>query len=102
MTMAGEENHSHRWARSWAITREHLARAKSMLVAANALPENEEVFATYNEFLDHNELELGFDELESIGDEAHADAPFWAELAQAAENMGLTQHAARCRQRVQE
>jgi hypothetical protein len=55
-----------------------------------------------NDYLDHNELELAFDELESIGDEAHAAAPFWAELAQAAENMGLTQHAARCRQRVKD
>jgi hypothetical protein len=44
--MAGEQGQSHKWSRSWAITREHLARAKSVLAAANALSENEDVFAT--------------------------------------------------------
>lgn len=82
---------------SWAITKRHLAAAKQELPVQ--LPKFEDGWSPerYDEWFSHNELELAFDELEGIGAQVECSRRFWEELLAAAENMGLTEHAARCR-----
>ena len=82
---------------SWAITRRHLDNALRLLSGLR-LPSDLE---QYNEWLDHNELELAFWELEVLGEVKGAPDRFWQELIAAAENMGETEHAERCRNRLE-
>ena len=46
----------------------------------------------YNEYLDHNELELAFSELEALGDVNRASDRFWDELIAAVEIMRVDEH----------
>lgn len=85
---------------SWAGTREHLAKAQAALRAALPVSEDTAAFATYADWLEHNELELALDELEILADEAPVSGSFWREALLAAENMGLARHAERYRQRL--
>jgi hypothetical protein len=80
--------------RSWVITRQHLNTAKLELPT--------ERLAGYEDWLSHNELELAFDELEAIGNEATRSKTFWSELLAAAKNMRLQDHADRCRKKLSE
>jgi hypothetical protein len=48
----------------------------------------------FQEWLDHNELELALDDLADIGLANRAAACFWRELSAAAKNMGLDQKCA--------
>ena len=82
--------------RSWQVTTQHLETAKQRLGARLSA----ESLLPYEDFLSHNELELAFDELESIGCTVDCEHGFWAELLAAAENMSLQEHADRCRQRL--
>ncbi len=54
----------------------------------------------YNEYLDHNELELAFSELEALGDVNRASDGFWDELIAAVEIMRVNEHAERRRKRL--
>jgi hypothetical protein len=82
--------------RSWAMTRRHLDSAFRLLAGRPSPTELEQ----YNEYLDHNELELAFTELEALGDVNRAPDSFWDELIAAAENMGVNEHTERCRKRL--
>jgi hypothetical protein len=94
--------HRRELERSWAITREHLAEAKAALLSALPRPEGSAMFAAYEDYLDHNELELALDELESIAENVKANAIFWRDALSAAESMGLVRHAERYRHQLQE
>jgi hypothetical protein len=80
--------------RSWEVARQHLNAAKSELPT--------ERLAGYEDWLSHNELELAFDELEAIGNEAARSRTFWSELLAAAKNMRLRDRADRCRKKLRE
>ena len=54
----------------------------------------------YADWVDRNELELAFDELELLGMANDAPAPYWTRLASAAQLMKLDAREARCRARV--
>jgi hypothetical protein len=77
--------------KGWKVTATLLERA------ARALPappkEQEQAFANlltkYQNFLEHNELELAFDALEQLGHLTTCRGGFWRDLERAAENMGL-------------
>jgi hypothetical protein len=56
--------------------------------------------AQYEEWLDHNELELALDELADLGWANRSPQEFWECLGQAAGNMGLHECAARLRNRT--
>jgi hypothetical protein len=73
----------------WKITETLLRRAR------HALPEKPHgeqaaLLARYQEYLDHNELELALDALEELGHLLSAHGGFWRDLERAAENMGLS------------
>ena len=78
---------------SWAVTRRHLDDAKQILLAkAGVDPAS---LAQYQEWLEHNELELALDELEALGAELPREGGFWNQLFRAARNMHLPEHARR-------
>jgi GNAT superfamily N-acetyltransferase len=81
--------------KSWAITVQHLEAARALISAGAAPGPDGGTLARYEEFLEHNELELALDELADVGDGNSPPAQFWRKLGLAAENMGLTQHAAK-------
>jgi hypothetical protein len=51
--------------------------------------------AQYQDYLEHNELELALDELADVGVANSPPVEFWRKLCQAAENMELTEHVAK-------
>ncbi len=85
---------------SWSVTRSHLANAHHLL--PEQLRDSDEGWSVerYEEWLDHNELELALEELGGLGDENDVATAFWAELLAAAENMGLAQHVERYKERL--
>jgi hypothetical protein len=82
---------------SWAITCRHLEAAKECLMDRHGI--SKEALGEYQGFLDHNELELALDELEAVGEATKSDRHFWKFLLLAAENMSLSRHAARYREK---
>lgn len=54
----------------------------------------------YEEWLDQNELELAFDELDGLGCQNNCGHGFWVELQAAAENMGLVEKATECQEKA--
>lgn len=80
---------------SWGRTKSHLLRAKKH--ADGESPR------TFDEYLDHNELELAADVLFDLGDEREdLPEPFWEALKYAYENMQLDDKAKLCRFRIYE
>lgn len=74
---------------SWERTTEHLLLARSLL----AVPE--ELLLDFAEYLEHNELELALGELECVALEMGAPEGFWRKANEAAQEMGLLDHARR-------
>lgn len=81
----------------WATTRAHLQAARELLVPPVAPCEDGWTIDRYEEWLEHNELELAFEELEGIGLESLGSPEFWSCMARAALSMGLVERADRCR-----
>ena len=78
----------------WNLIRADLAVARATLPAEAA---SKRFVIDYQDYLDHNELELACDMLDAYADD-HAVSPgFWKALASAAEKMGLAEKAARFR-----
>jgi hypothetical protein len=71
---------------SWHRTRKRFERAVALLALTG---DDRTRLASYQENLDHNELELALDDLEEAGDGAIQPPEFWEHLRWAAENMGL-------------
>jgi hypothetical protein len=81
---------------TWARTTAHLRRASTLVEGRGDL-------ALFDEYLDHNELELATDVLAEVGDDlGDLEPPFWDALKSAYEDMGLTAKATRCRFRIYE
>ena len=67
-----------------------------MVPPLESLDEQEEYARTiqsYEEYLDHNELELALDMLEEVSEIVFCGSLFWEHLAQAAEQMRLVERA---------
>lgn len=80
----------------WEITRSHLEAARGRLTPTAAPCEDGWSLERYAEWLAHNELELAFDELEGLALETASGPEVWADLARAAQSMGLEERAVRC------
>jgi hypothetical protein len=79
--------------RLWAAVRLDFDRARALLPCPPV--EVEGSTARLDEWLDHNELELALDELESLGEDNSAPSAYWEHLRSAAERMGLTENERR-------
>src|SRR5262249_48078654 len=75
--------------RSWEITRSHLYQALRHLPKTVSNTEARDALTKFNEYLDHNELGLAFEELYHVGTMTSAPEEFWRQLRLAANNMGL-------------
>lgn len=85
---------------SWRRTREHLLEARRRL-SANLVPGEEGGrLASFEEYLDYNELQLAMEELETIAESHRAPFSFWRQMRHAAEEMQLKEvcalYTARC------
>jgi hypothetical protein len=88
------------WKR-WQVTKSHLRFAAQLL--PDPLTQNDGGDSTkeigsldaYNEYLEHNELELALDQLEGLGELNTVAPAYWKNLANAAETMGLHERATR-------
>jgi hypothetical protein len=92
---------------SWATTRRHLGAAMRLLPTESPTDDIAQSRARYQDWLDHNELELALDELIFIAEEvlARGERPssnVWSELSGAALSMALEEKAALCRLRLTE
>lgn len=84
---------------SWQRTRKRFERAVALL----ALPgDGHARLASYQQNLDHNELELALDDLEEAAEEMMQPPEFWEHLRWAAENMGLQDRVTTCQHREAE
>jgi len=85
--------------RIWTQVHHHLEAAKNLLpVGAGGSGEGGPL-EDCQEFLEHNELELAFDELEMLGQANSVPQAYWHELSSAARLMRLEDKEARCRSR---
>lgn len=74
----------------WASVAADLRRARSHLPpVADSSP----VLREYQEFLDHNELELACDVLENLAEGLGVDPAYWVALRDAATKMSLSERA---------
>jgi hypothetical protein len=84
----------------WKATRWHLEKARQLLPPdavenAGEIPdENMATMATFQDFLDHNELELVLEQLEDVGELNNCSGGFWRHREKAARIMGLEERAA--------
>lgn len=78
---------------SWSITRSHLTTALTYLPPHPVDGNEGWSLPRYQEWLEHNELELALDELAGLGEANMAPKAFWQELVAAANNMGLKDRA---------
>lgn len=91
----------------WKVTRWHLEQARQQLplpVRENAgeLPDHDfATLASYEEYLNYNELELALDQLEALGELNDCRGGFWRELEKAAKMMELNERAAILHQRFE-
>lgn len=85
---------------SWELTSAHLERAHAHIPNSRAVADGtngSSLQAEYREYLDHNELGLALDTLETIGKQIDAPAEFWRNLEKAASQMQLLDRAAAIR-----
>jgi len=74
--------------RKWKITITLLSEARALLCQCQGVGK---YIAEYDEYLDHNELEIALDMLEEAAVETTSKLPIevWLKLKEAAESMGL-------------
>jgi len=75
-----------------------------MIAAKTLLPKQVglEELKEFQEYLDHNELELAMDELDRIGQQHDCRGGFWRNLERAATAMKLSERTKEFRQRFQD
>lgn len=84
--------------KSWMYVQSKLRLARTLL--DDSSPKSE--LQSFEEYLDHNELELAMDELDWIGQQCDCPGGFWRNLERAANAMKLTERAKEFRQRFQD
>jgi hypothetical protein len=82
----------------WALIKADLARARESLPADEA---SHKALAEYQNFLDHNELELACDMLEWYAEDHSGDKVFWLALRDAAAKMNLPDRERRYQMRAE-
>lgn len=77
---------------SWKRTKAHLNDARTELPIDPVAGEEGGTASDFQEFLDHNELELSLDELEGMATANPTTTHFWFSLRAAASEMNLERH----------
>ena len=86
--------------KKWKITIALLSEARAVLCECQGVGK---YIAEYDEYLDHNELELALDMLEEAALEATSKPPeeIWVKLKEAAKSMGLENRCEFYNQQIQ-
>lgn len=84
----------------WNQIRERLTDAARLLPATCKSNDEGGSLGAYVEWLEQNELELAFDELEALGNVNDVCHEYWEHLSAAARIMGLSAREARCKARA--
>ena len=84
----------------WTDVRRHLDSAARLLPSPARTGDEGGTIEAYRDWLEHNELELAFDELEMVGEANEVPDDYWAQLATAARLMSLDAREVRCRSRI--
>jgi len=83
---------------SWQMARDCLQAARALLPKRpTTRGPGAEVFGSleqYREYLEHSELELALEELESLGELNAMPGSFWRLLKQAADGLQMPEHSA--------
>jgi hypothetical protein len=82
---------SYELIKRWRATTVLLQRARSTIQDSSA--QIEELVKEFDEYLEHNELELAMDMLQEMAELTPCRGGFWRDLERAAEMMGLTDRA---------
>ncbi len=82
-----------RLQKQWQVTRALLTDAATQVSLV-------EGFSNYQEYVEHNELELALNVLVSLGELGSVNPSFWRNLKKAAEVMGLQSHYAGLRKKI--
>jgi hypothetical protein len=90
--------------KSWKVTEARLRHAFQGLPqpAKENYEEFHNLLHSYENYLEHNELELALDALEELGHLVLCRGSFWRNLERAAENMELTERASRLHEKFLE
>ena len=75
--------------KQWKLTIAELESARGYIPPEGLDDELAKYLHEYNEFLEHNELELALDMLEEIGESMSLPEEFWRSAKKSAEIMGL-------------
>jgi len=81
-----------RLQKQWKVTATLLSAAAAAAEVLDAPG-----YSEYQEYMEHNELELALNVLEDIGSSTSASATYWWNLRKAAQVMGLKSHYASLR-----
>jgi hypothetical protein len=84
--------------KKWKTVRTLLQRARRSI--RNPPPQAADIDKRFNEYLEHNELELALSALEEISELVTCRGGFWRDLDRAAQAMGLGDRAAYFRTRL--
>ena len=85
---------------SWARTCAHLENAFGQLPPSPVDGEEGGSVKLYQDFLDHNELELALDELEMLGEANDVSPTFWKSLLEAVKELKITDRAVRYQKKI--
>ena len=80
---------------SWERTKSHLRKARCELPEAPTRGHEGGTLEGFEEYLNHNELELALDELEGLASANQTSSQFWFNMRAAASEMSLTHHVER-------
>lgn len=84
----------------WAAVRRQFDVATGLLPKPARSGEDGGTVEAYQDWLEHNELELALDELEALGDANRVSSSYWVALAEAARLMNLAVNESRLRSRI--
>lgn len=81
---------------NWKRTKEFLLKAKSF-ISINLLDEDDvKTLEYFDEFLDHNELGLAYEQLIYLSETVNFPVQFWKEMLLAAKEMKMEDEIKRC------
>jgi len=87
---------------SWHVTTQYFEHARALLPLSPAAQPANDAIKQYEDWLDHNELELALDELAAMGEQHGGSTAFWHELLATARNMGLVEHVQRYQAKIED
>ena len=81
---------------SWNRTKVFLLKAKSFFRVNSLNQDQKQILDFFDEFIDHNELGLAYEQLDYLSETVDLPIEFWKEMLCAAKEMKLEEKITRC------